>query len=93
VFVALADRGLNEEGRLAFVLPAALASGEAWANTRKLIGDKYHLETVIARSRTGDARRTRCCTDLPWTAKEGAYMCEADARAAGDRAAMNEHHP
>ncbi len=25
--------------------------------------------------------------------KVGAYMCEADARAAGDRAAMNEHHP
>jgi hypothetical protein len=25
--------------------------------------------------------------------KEGAFMCEADARAAGDRAAMNEHHP
>ncbi len=25
--------------------------------------------------------------------KEGAYMCEADEKAAGDRAAMNEHHP
>jgi hypothetical protein len=25
--------------------------------------------------------------------KQGAYMCEADARAAGARAAMNEHHP
>ncbi len=25
--------------------------------------------------------------------KEGAYMCEADAKAAGDRAAMNERHP
>jgi hypothetical protein len=25
--------------------------------------------------------------------KEGAYMCEADAKAAGDRAAMNEPHP
>ena len=25
--------------------------------------------------------------------KEGAYMCEADAKAAGDRAAMNEQHP
>jgi len=25
--------------------------------------------------------------------KHGAYMCEADAKAAGDRAAMNEHHP
>ena len=25
--------------------------------------------------------------------KEGAYMCEADAKAAGDRAALNEHRP
>jgi hypothetical protein len=25
--------------------------------------------------------------------KEGAYMCESDAKAAGDRAAMNETHP
>jgi hypothetical protein len=25
--------------------------------------------------------------------KQGAYMCEADAKAAGDRAAMNEKHP
>jgi hypothetical protein len=25
--------------------------------------------------------------------KEGAYMCEADAKAVGDRAAMNESHP
>ena len=25
--------------------------------------------------------------------KEGAYMCEADAKAAGNRAAKNEHHP
>ena len=25
--------------------------------------------------------------------KEGAYMCEADAKAAGDRAALNENHP
>jgi hypothetical protein len=25
--------------------------------------------------------------------KQGAYMCEADARGAGDRAAMNEKHP
>jgi hypothetical protein len=25
--------------------------------------------------------------------KEGAYMCEADAKTAGDRAAMNEKHP
>jgi hypothetical protein len=48
VFVALADRWLKPDGRLAFVLPAALASGEAWSDTRKLIADRYHLETVIA---------------------------------------------
>jgi hypothetical protein len=27
------------------------------------------------------------------TTKQGAYMCEADAKAAGDRAAENEKHP
>lgn len=48
VFVALADRRLKPGGRLAFVLPAALASGEAWGATRRLIADRYHLETVIA---------------------------------------------
>ncbi len=48
VFVALADRRLTKGGRLAFVLPAALISGEAWAPTRKLIADAYHLEMVIA---------------------------------------------
>ncbi|MFM8330987.1 MAG: hypothetical protein ACKN9T_04810 [Candidatus Methylumidiphilus sp.] len=47
VFVAVADMHLKVGGRLAFVLPIALASGEAWAETRKLIADKYHLETVI----------------------------------------------
>jgi hypothetical protein len=48
VFVALADRWLKPDGRLAFVLPAALASGEAWGDTRSLIAEKYHLETVVS---------------------------------------------
>jgi hypothetical protein len=48
VFVALADRWLKKNGRLAFVLPAALASGEAWGDTRQLISKKYHLETVVS---------------------------------------------
>jgi len=48
VFVALANRRLSEKGRLAFVLPAALVSGEAWGETRSLIADQYHLETVVA---------------------------------------------
>jgi hypothetical protein len=48
VFIALADRRLEIGGRMAFVIPAALASGEAWAPTRALIAANYHLETVIA---------------------------------------------
>lgn len=48
VFVALADKHLSNGGRLAFVLPAAVGSGESWGETRSLIATKYHLETVIA---------------------------------------------
>jgi len=47
VFVAVADKYLKVGGRLAFVLPASLISGEAWGITRKLLAERYHLETVI----------------------------------------------
>lgn len=48
VFIAVADRRLAYKGRLAFVLPAAIASGEAWSISRQLIANRYHLETVVA---------------------------------------------
>lgn len=48
VFVPLADRHLKVGGRIAFVLPIALASGEAWSAIRDLIASKYHLEIVVA---------------------------------------------
>ena len=48
VFVALADQHLKLGGRLAFVLPHALASGEAWGSTRQLLADRYHLEIVVS---------------------------------------------
>ena len=47
VFLALAHRRMKVGGRLAQVLPVALATGEAWAQTRKMIADSYHLELVI----------------------------------------------
>ena len=47
VFVPLADKHMKPGGRIAFVLPIALASGEAWGAVRKLIADRYHLEVVI----------------------------------------------
>lgn len=55
VFVALADKFVKPEGRIAFVLPIAIATGEAWAATRRLITNRYHLETVIA---SHDAERS-----------------------------------
>lgn len=47
VFMAIADKHLRAGGRMAFILPAALATGEAWGASRKLLADGYHLETVI----------------------------------------------
>ena len=46
VFAALADQRLKSGGRMAFVLPAAVASGEAWGETRRLISSRYDLEVV-----------------------------------------------
>jgi hypothetical protein len=47
VFLAVADKYLKTGGRLAFVLPVALATGEAWGESRKLLSQKYDIETVI----------------------------------------------
>ena len=48
LFVPLADKHMKPGGRIAFVLPIALASGEAWGPVRQLIADRYHLEVVIS---------------------------------------------
>lgn len=47
VFVPLANQQLVEGGRLAFVLPVTITTGESWSSVRKLIAEKFHLETVI----------------------------------------------
>ena len=47
LFVPLADTHTKPGGRIAFVLPIALASGEAWGAVRKFIAERYHLEVVI----------------------------------------------
>ncbi len=48
VFIVLADRLLNEDGRLAFVLPATALYGIRWQKIRALLTDKYVTEFVIA---------------------------------------------
>ncbi|MGH6851033.1 MAG: N-6 DNA methylase [Methylocella sp.] len=73
VFVALADRHLKKkDARLAFVIPAAIVSGEAWAITRELIAGCYHLETVVA---SHDAERPSFsenadCSDILFIARK-----------------------
>ena len=47
VFVALADQRIKPRGHLALVLPRALTSGAAWAPTRKLLTEKYHVRFVV----------------------------------------------
>ena len=47
VFVAIADMALKLGGKLALVLPKTLLSGVAWEKTRKLLAEKYIVETII----------------------------------------------
>ena len=47
LFVPLAKRHVKLGGRIAFVLPVALATGEAWSAIRRLIANDFHLEVVI----------------------------------------------
>jgi hypothetical protein len=48
IFTAIADRHVRDGGRLALVLPAAIATGIAWEKTRDLINHGYVLETMVA---------------------------------------------
>lgn len=47
LFVPLADMHTKHGGRIAFVLPIAVATGESWRKVRKFIAERYHLEFVI----------------------------------------------
>jgi hypothetical protein len=47
-FVELALRCLRTGGRLALVLPKTVLTGEAWAETRKLLATSCHVEYVIS---------------------------------------------
>ena len=47
LFVPLADKHTKVGGRIAFVLPIAMATGESWRRVRQFITDRYHLEFVI----------------------------------------------
>ncbi len=47
VFVAVANPHVKPNGRIALVLPAALATGVAWEKTRKLFARDYVVELIV----------------------------------------------
>ena len=47
VFLYLADKKLDNEGKLCFVLPKALLSGVSWFLARTLLAANYHIEYII----------------------------------------------
>lgn len=53
VFVALADRVVNSDGILSFVLPKTLLSGSDWDKTRDII-DNYNLRYVLSSHEAGN---------------------------------------
>ena len=53
VFVALGHQRLKDNGRLSLVLPRALLSGVAWKETRKLLGNNYHVKYIVVSHEPG----------------------------------------
>ncbi len=53
VFVALGHRRLEPDGHMSLVLPRALLSGVAWSETRKLLGNNYHVGYIIVSHQPG----------------------------------------
>jgi len=47
VFVFIADKYLEENGRMGLVLPRAVLSGVSWQKVREKLLDKYHVEYII----------------------------------------------
>ncbi len=64
VFVFLADKYLEEGGRLGLVLPRAVLSGVSWGKVREMFLDKYHVEYVITSYETNNQWNFSENTDL-----------------------------
>jgi hypothetical protein len=53
VFVALGNLRLEAKGKLSLVLPRALLSGVAWRETRRLLGNSYHIKYIVVSHEPG----------------------------------------
>ncbi|MEM1587364.1 MAG: N-6 DNA methylase [Candidatus Bathyarchaeia archaeon] len=64
VFVFLADKYLEEGGRMGLVLPRAVLTGVSWQKVRELLMDKYHIEYIITSYETNNQWNFSENTDL-----------------------------
>ncbi len=64
VFVFLADKYLEENGRMGLVLPRTVLSGVSWRKVREMLLDKYHVEYVITSYETKNQWNFSENTDL-----------------------------
>jgi hypothetical protein len=77
VFVALGHQKLNAQGRMALVLPRALLSGVAWKETRRLLGNNYHVKFIIVSHEpdgwnfSENTELSECLTISDWKGAEG----------------------
>jgi hypothetical protein len=53
VFVALGNLRLKANGMIALVLPRALLSGVAWKETRRLLGNNFHVKYIVVSHEPG----------------------------------------
>lgn len=64
VFVFIADKYLEENGRMGLVLPRAVLSGVSWRKVREMLLDKYHVEYIITSYETNNEWNFSENTDL-----------------------------
>ena len=64
VFVFIADKYLEENGRLGLVLPRAVLSGVSWKKVREMLLEKYHIEYIITSYETNNQWNFSENTDL-----------------------------
>ena len=64
VFVFLADKYLEEGGRIGLVLPRAVLTGVSWWKVRELLMNKYHIEYIITSYETNNQWNFSENTDL-----------------------------
>jgi len=64
VFVFIADKYLEENGRMGLVLPRAVLSGVSWRKVREMLLDRYHVEYIITSYETNNEWNFSENTDL-----------------------------